>query len=491
MRYPHPHPVSHARKWQRDNAVGLTVGALLATALTPVLLAPTPAYAAFGRLNEPASTPIVGAPFALDGYITRSSKRRPVVLQAKIGKRWQKLMRKKATKKGLVKFRGVVLPKAAQLRLVAPKTRNKWGKRLPRITSKSIHIQPIHQSARAAALPPLAQPGPVPADPAANSLVSIGFTPPRPGRPVVLQKLTDSGWQAVTQVAQDGSGYAVFDVPPGGTYRGVGPALGDASEVVSNEVVSRTFALDFDERFDGTAVTAPWADRPQGPNPDGGRRCSRPDSSVRTVGGGTFNMGVGIDPSRSDTCAYESSLYGSGESPHMLNTQITTEPYYTFTYGFAAARMKMQRSRGMHSCFWFIQPGEKVPGDPSRGTEVDIAEWFGDKGQPGRVGFGSFIWELTADNRLHKTGEIFRQTELMKAPGETWWDAYHVFSVEWTPHEYIFRVDGREYWRTSHAISHSPEYLVLSLFTSDWELGAPGRNLDDKAHVDWVRVWKH
>ena len=31
---------------------------------------------------------------------------------------------------------------------------------------------------------------------------------------------------------------------------------------------------------------------------------------------------------------------------------------------------------------------------------------------------------------------------------DSWFDAYHVFSVEWTPEEYIFRIDGQETWRT-------------------------------------------
>ncbi len=467
-------------------------GALLATTLAPVLLTQSPAYAAFGRLNPPSATPIAGAPFTMDGYQTRSSKRRTVLLQVKQGNRWRRLVRTKASRPGKVVFRGVVLQQPATLRMHSPKTRNKWGKRLPRITSKPVLVEPVPQRANAAALPPLAQAGPAPADPATGSLVSVGFTPPRPGRAVILQRPSPAGWETVGQVAQDQSGYAVFDVPPGGTYRALGPAAGDAPEVVSNEVTSRGFTLDFDERFDGSTLAAPWADHLKGLNAEGGRRCSRPDPSVRTVGGGTLNMGVGIDASRAgESCSYTSKRYGNGQSPYLLNTQVTTEEHYAFTYGYAAARMKLHRTKGMHSCFWFIQRGPKVPGNPGMGTEVDIAEWFGDNGLPGRVGFGSFIWDLTPENRLRKTGEIFRQTEQMLAPGDSWWDAYHVFSVEWTPQEYIFRVDGREYWRTSHAISHAPEYLVLSLLTSDWELGAPNRNLDEKVQVDWVRVWKH
>ena len=53
---------------------------------------------------------------------------------------------------------------------------------------------------------------------------------------------------------------------------------------------------------------------------------------------------------------------------------------------------------------------------------------------------------------------------------DTWWDNYHVFSVEWTPTEYVFRIDGRETWRTSEGISHHPQFLILSQLSSDYEL---------------------
>ena len=47
-----------------------------------------------------------------------------------------------------------------------------------------------------------------------------------------------------------------------------------------------------------------------------------------------------------------------------------------------------------------------------------------------------------------------------------------MFSVEWTPTEYVFRIDGRETWRTSEGISHHPQFLILSQLTSDYELAA-------------------
>ena len=66
-----------------------------------------------------------------------------------------------------------------------------------------------------------------------------------------------------------------------------------------------------------------------------------------------------------------------------------------------------------------------------------------------------------------------------------------MFSVEWTPTEYVFRIDGQETMRTTNGVSHDPEYLILSMLSSDFELGLLGGDghLPQHAYVDWVQVW--
>jgi len=64
--------------------------------------------------------------------------------------------------------------------------------------------------------------------------------------------------------------------------------------------------------------------------------------------------------------------------------------------------------------------------------------------------------------------------------------------VEWTPTEYVFRIDGRETWTTTEGISHHPQFLILSLLSSDDELAALGGedDIDEYAYVDWVQFWQ-
>ena len=75
---------------------------------------------------------------------------------------------------------------------------------------------------------------------------------------------------------------------------------------------------------------------------------------------------------------------------------------------------------------------------------------------------------------------------------DTWWRNYHVFSVQWTAREYVFRISGHEVWRTDRGVSHDPEFLILSMLSSDFELPslAAGHNEVQSASVDWVKVWQ-
>ena len=60
------------------------------------------------------------------------------------------------------------------------------------------------------------------------------------------------------------------------------------------------------------------------------------------------------------------------------------------------------------------------------------------------------------------------------------------------PTAYVFRIDGRETWRTTSGISAQPQYPILSLLSSDYELKNLGgeTRLPQSMYVDWVRVWQ-
>ena len=74
--------------------------------------------------------------------------------------------------------------------------------------------------------------------------------------------------------------------------------------------------------------------------------------------------------------------------------------------------------------------------------------------------------------------------------GDDWAEKFHVFSVEWTPKEYVFRIDGKVTQRLKGETSGRPEFLILSLLSSDYELPRFNGELPETMEVDWARVWE-
>ncbi len=157
-----------------------------------------------------------------------------------------------------------------------------------------------------------------------------------------------------------------------------------------------------------------------------------------------------------------------------LNGHISTQDQHAFRYGFAAARIKFQLRRGQHGAFWMQpQTSVKAPGNPRlTGAEIDVTEWFGN-GHPSG-GLTNYAYYPGSDGETVKVGSWIKDpARFLSNPADGWGKQFHVFSVEWTPHRYIFRIDGRETFRTTEGVSGQPEYLILSLLSSDYELRSP------------------
>jgi beta-glucanase (GH16 family) len=122
---------------------------------------------------------------------------------------------------------------------------------------------------------------------------------------------------------------------------------------------------------------------------------------------------------------------------------------------------------------------------------MDVIEWFGEDQPQG--GLASFIYYYPDDGQAgvtaKKVGDYIRKPGRF---GDDWAGKYHVFAIEWTPHHYVFRIDGRETFRTAQGVSGQPQYLILSLLSSDYELKHLGgdRHLPQTMSVDWTRIWQ-
>ena len=337
--------------------------------------------------------------------------------------------------------------------------------------------------------PALAQPGKRPATSSGKTQALATFADARTGQVIQLQRDSGSGWRTAARGKQHRSGSTIFTLPDTTSlYRAVALSGSGAAVAMTEPVRGRAFGTVFKDEFSGRRIDlTTWTDQPT-LAPAHMRMCSRLSPDARSVGDGILQMGVALDPGRAGTpCDW--SLNGrTGSHPYMLNTQLATRGKFDFTYGYAAVRMQMHLDKGMHASFWLQPANWYTPGAPSRGTEIDVVEFFGRTRKDSHV--AAFVHWYDDANAHHKLGGRFPGANRLKKRSETWSNSYHVFSVEWTPDAYVFRVDGREFWRETEIVSRSPEYLLLSMLTSDYELEKlTPRTMNQRARVDWVRVW--
>ena len=330
---------------------------------------------------------------------------------------------------------------------------------------------------------------------AARVAIETTVKPRRAGRQVRLQVKRGSGWKNVGRARLDRRGKAVFSARAARrgkaeTYRvKARPHQGARRAVSRPRTTQRWLEPTWTDEFSGRSLGPAWSHRGQTYEPVSLRRCSKGSPRAVKVRGGAVRLSVIKDPNRKGKCKAMKRGKSSGRYAYRLNGHISTQNAFSFRYGFAAARIKMHKRRGQHSSFW-LQPQTSTPGTPrTAGAEIDVIEYFGDKHPRG--GLTSFLhWKK--GKKTIKTGSwLTRPRSYLRNGRDGWSKNYHVFSVEWTPKKYIFRIDGKETFRTNKGVSGQPQYPILSLLASDYELTQmKDRQLPQHMKVDWLRVWE-
>lgn len=356
-------------------------------------------------------------------------------------------------------------------------------------SSATQQLNAVQQKATIAVLPPISQPGKrVAKATGARTVVTGTFRPKVAGRPAVLERRQGGLWKAVGRTGLDKAGRVAFTAPTrfaghAATYRVSATAYHGLPGIHSDAVRANAWGQPaFVDEFNGKALGPAWEHRGQAYNPGGGRSASKGDPAAVAVRHGALRLSVLADPAR----AGERFTTPTGNYAYRLNGHVGTASSFDFQYGVAAARMKFQRARGQHPSFW-MQP----QGGMGAGAEIDVVEWFGSGGGQQRLATNIYPHPDYETNATWFGGRLPKPDQYLSSRSDHWWTAYHVFSVEWTPSEYVFRIDGHVSMRTTHGVSHHPEYLILSMLSSDYELGYLGgdQHLGQHAYVDWVQAW--
>lgn len=162
-----------------------------------------------------------------------------------------------------------------------------------------------------------------------------------------------------------------------------------------------------------------------------------------------------------------------------------------FVYGYYEARIKFDMELGTWGAFWIMYNAFPFPftekDDPGKtGVEIDIIEFI-----PKNNGYGVHNLHWNGYEKFHKS---FGSPELKHGQLK----GYHVYGLLWTPEEYTFYIDGKKTWSTTKAISHVPEYVILSTEIEDrgWAGDIPVKGYGsfdatkNKMHVDYIRVYQ-
>ena len=181
---------------------------------------------------------------------------------------------------------------------------------------------------------------------------------------------------------------------------------------------------------------------------------------------------------------------------------VQTRNRAEWKYGYFECRLKFQKYQGHHGCFWLQTPTFKgaidKPGES--GTEMDVIEWFGADRRWGWAGMNIYYYGKKPDGTLDKIrSPSIPDFPIMGGPIESdknspmddLSEEFRTYGLLWTEKKCVFYCNGKEIMCDTEAISHIPQYVVLSLLCSHWERPRLDvSKLPDGMQVDYVRVYQ-
>lgn len=166
------------------------------------------------------------------------------------------------------------------------------------------------------------------------------------------------------------------------------------------------------------------------------------------------------------------------------SAKLTTQNKFSFRFGKVVARIKLPQTKGLWPAFWMLGSNFEFLDWPGCG-EIDILELIGSAPEKTlhTIHFtnGENSWEYISKDFI--------------LPEGTFSDGYHTFTLDWTPEEILFSVDGQE----AHRVSIEADmkefmrefYLILNVAVGGNLPGDPDQTteLPQTMFVDYVRVY--
>ena len=191
------------------------------------------------------------------------------------------------------------------------------------------------------------------------------------------------------------------------------------------------------------------------------------------------SVGSGVVTFTAQREDFQSNQYTSGK--------IVTRNIQSFQYGRLDIRALMPAGgQGMWPALWLLGINQPTVGWPACG-EIDVMEMIGGRNRENQIS-GNVFWE---------DGGVREAPSTYQLSGKTFFDEYHVFSIEWVENEILWYVNDELYksFNTNGVAKDEfrlPFYFIMNLAVGGNFPGNPDNttSLPSQMKVDYVRFFQ-
>jgi beta-glucanase (GH16 family) len=187
------------------------------------------------------------------------------------------------------------------------------------------------------------------------------------------------------------------------------------------------------------------------------------------------------------------SVYKTGANSY-TSSRMKTQGKRSWKYGKMAARIRLPYGQGIWPAFWMLGDNITTVGWPKCG-ETDIMEMVGGGENRDDTVYGTLHWDANNSHASYGSGP-----HELPDP-QFFYQDYHVFEIEWSSTEVIWKLDAVEFFRTSVDTNlwptmnefHNPFFFILNVAVGGNWPGNPDATtvFPQFMYVDWVRVYSN
>jgi beta-glucanase (GH16 family) len=248
--------------------------------------------------------------------------------------------------------------------------------------------------------------------------------------------------------------------------------------------------LIFEDNFEGNFLDrTKWDNSPEWDRQ--GRSSWRND--MVSVSDGLLRLGLRLDPELGAAKSPNNAVTANNwiRAGAVQTQRANSGRIFESSYGFWEASIRFPQVPGTWGAFWLMcyTIGDQTS-SAVMGTEIDILESIGNAGNTYNF---AIHWNYHGPAPGTSASIDFNPN---RGHTNIYDGEFHVFALEWNPSEYIFYINGEEYWRVRYDARHSrfgilrnPAYIILSVEAANWDQALPAGFFEDEMLVEWVRVW--